>query len=418
MASLISNTLLVAIALGLLYGLVGLVLLICERAFCSRRPAAPPDWPPVSIFKPLKGVDDQLYENLQSFFQLEYPRYELIFGLADEDDPALPIVRALMQKYPHVDCHVVIDRRRIGLNPKVSNLYNMYERARYDHFVISDSNVRVGPGYVTDVIGRLSNEQVGLVTSLIRGRGATSAGAALENIHLNSFIATGVIAARRLIGMPIAIGKSMCFRRQTLKRLGGFAAFANHLAEDHLLSQRVRDLGLAVLISPDPVDSISCSWGLKRFVNRHLRWATIRRHASPTKYAAEILSNPILLSLVYWGVHRNQDAFALALGACALKVLLDMGAAITMGAAASWFHYTLVPGKDLIIALLWFVPFLRRTVNWRGNRMRIADDTRLMPLPPGFAHPRTLGRTLATAWHSRMFRWLRNPLLRLQDWRA
>jgi ceramide glucosyltransferase len=405
-------------ALGLLYGLVALVLLICERAVASHAPPAPLHWPPVSVFKPLKGVDDQLRDNLQTFFRLEYPRYELIFGVADEDDPALPIVRALKQEYPHINCKIVVGRGRVGLNPKVCNLHNMYAHARYDHFVISDSNVRVPPGYLNDMIGRLSEGTVGLVTSLIRGRGAVSPGAALENVHLNSFIATGVVAARRLIGMPIAIGKSMCFRRETLQQLGGFAAFANHLAEDHLLSQRVCELGLSVKISPNPIDSVSCFWGLKTFVNRHLRWATIRRHASPAKYTAEILSNPIVLSLAYWGMHRDENAFAITLGVCAVKALLDMGAAIAMGAGASWFHFALVPAKDLIIGMLWLVPFLRRTVNWRGNRMLIADDTRLTPSPAPFTHSRTLAGTLTTAWHSRMLRWLRNPLLRLQDWQA
>lgn len=402
MDTFLSGTLLAAIALGLLYGLVALAVFVVERVASGRVKMRATDLPPVTVFKPLKGVDDQLPENLQSFFELDYPQYELIFGVEDKNDPALAIVRKLAQEYPGVRCQIVVSRDSVGLNPKVNNLHNMYPYARYDHFVISDSNVRVDRAYLRDVVGHLSANGVGLVTSVIRARGAASLGAALENIHLNSFIATSVIAAKRLIGMPIAIGKSMCLRRDTLERLGGFVMLANHLAEDHILSQGVRSLGLEVRISLHPVNSICRSWNTVKFANRHLRWATIRRHASPGTYYTEILSNPIFLALIYWVWQREMTAFLVVLGVCALKTILDMGAALALGAGRSWFHYFLIPLKDVVIAALWFVPFVRRTVDWRGNRMLIAADTKLNPIPPRTTPVWTLSRVFGGHWEKWM----------------
>jgi len=377
---ILSIIFIIVIAAGIAYALIGLSFLFVEAFRASRARRIPVAFPAVSVFKPLKGLDDNLENNLRSFFELDYPEYELIFGVMDFDDPAVDIVKKLRAEYPKIRSSLVIDSRRIGLNPKVCNLCNMHDSARYDYMLISDSNVHVRPGYLKDMMQHLVEPGVGLVTSTIRGMRAAGFGAILENLHLNGYVASSVYTVPRLFGVPITVGKSMLFRRRTLDELGGFGAFVDYLGEDALMGQRIKAAGYKIKTSFAYIDNVNVRWDLTKYCNRHFRWATLRRHFNIFNYAAEIISNPVAVSFIYFMIQRDLQSLAVfGLTAC-LKTLIDMAASYLLRSDLRRYHYFLIPLKDILMSLIWVIPFFRRTVSWRGNRFVITKNTALYPV--------------------------------------
>jgi ceramide glucosyltransferase len=256
----------------------------------------------------------------------------------------------------------------------------MYPYASYEYLVISDSNVKVKSNYLRQMIQEMYSPEIGLVTSTIRGTDTTGISSLYENVHLNTFVAGNVFAVKRFFGIPITIGKSMLFRRETLERLGGFGALAHYLAEDYILGQKILAMGLKISISGNCVDAVNSGWKFSQFVNRQLRWATMRRHINVWHYIVEILSNPILFALLF--LIKNQSLYGLEffLSVYLFKVFLDFIAARSMNSGEPWHHYFLTPIKDLIVAGIWVIPFFNYTVNWRGNYFIIGASSRLVRL--------------------------------------
>ncbi|MDI1434111.1 glycosyltransferase [Polyangium sorediatum] len=350
----------------------GAALRILRRAPAKERPT-----PPITILKPLKGVDDGLRENLLSFASQDYPTYEVLLGAEDADDPALVVAREVMARCPRAPFSIVHCPRRTGLNPKVSILEALAARARHEHVLISDSNVRVGPGYLGAMAAELADPRVGLVTSVIVGAGERTLGAALENLHLNSFIVRSTLAAKVFLGHACVIGKSMLLRRGDLAAVGGFASVRDVLAEDYLLGKAFQEAGFRVALSTEPVRTVNERWRLDRFVSRHVRWTQMRRRVHVGSYLVEPLFNPVplllLLSLVAGGALGGAALFGVA-----LKIALDAALWSRLrGARMSWRCASLVPFKDVLATFTWVVGGVRRTVDWRGHRMRIGEGTRL-----------------------------------------
>ncbi|HVK65296.1 MAG TPA: glycosyltransferase [Polyangium sp.] len=353
----------------------GAALRILRRASEKERPT-----PPITILKPLKGVDDGLRENLLSFASQDYPMYEVLLGAEDAEDPALVVAREVMACCPRAPFLIIHCPRRTGLNPKVSILEALAARARHEHILISDSNVRVGPGYLGAMAAELADPRVGLVTSVLVGAGERTFGAALENLHLNSFIVRSTLSAKVFLGHACVIGKSMLLRRGDLDAVGGFASVRDVLAEDYLLGKAFQEAGFRVALSTEPVRTVNERWRLDRFVSRHVRWTQMRRRVHVGSYLIEPLFNPVplllLLSLVAGGVLGGA-----ALLGVALKMALDAALWSRMrGARMSWWCACLVPFKDVLATWTWVVGGVRRTVDWRGHRMRIGEGTRLEPM--------------------------------------
>jgi ceramide glucosyltransferase len=371
--------LLAATGLGLsLVSVAALITVYRLRMRINKSHASGPR-PAVSIFKPLKGAEDNLEENLRSFFELEYPEFELLFAVRNPHDPAVAIVERLRTAYPRVPSRLVIGPEVYGLNPKVNNLIHLYPHARHDYLLISDSNVRVVPSYLTDLMFHLQKPGVGLVTSTIRGVGAVSAGALLENLHLNTYVAPAVFSTRILFGRPIVIGKSMLFSRRELQQLGGFQAFVNLLAEDQLIGAGIQRLGLRIKTTPLPVNNVNVSWSLEQLYNRHVRWGMIRKNLSPGLYLLEILGNPVTMVCAYALVCGRPEALSVCAVVALCKIAVDLLVGRAMGSDLHVLHYFLVPIKDLFMAYAWAVPFFKRHVNWRGNHLRIGRNTALSP---------------------------------------
>ena len=343
---------------------------------------------PVSVLKPLKGIDDGLFDNLESFCTLDYPRYEIIFSLQSQNDPAYKVAKKIADKYPGKDISIVVERCDDGLNPKVNNLIPAYRKTKYDLILISDSNVRVGKDYLTDISRHMDDPSVGLVSNMIRGVRGLSLGALLENLHLNSFIVGSVCFLDRYLKMPCVIGKSMLMRKSDLESIGGFGGVKDFLAEDYIIGQRIHRLGRKVVLSSHLIDNVNEYWGIGRFINRHTRWGKLRWRIGGIAYISELLSNAVFMSVIPLVVlPLTKLSLLLAAGTHATKIARDFYIGKKLGAGMHPLVYALTPLKDLVIGLLWFVPVLSNTVSWRGNRYLIGKDSLLSPCPEAAGRP-------------------------------
>lgn len=375
---MITTALLLVAAVGVA---LAAVLRLCQRSLLRREDApAPAAWPGVAVLKPLKGVDADLAGNLRTFFRLDYPDYEILLGVRDADDPAAAVARAVAAEFPGRSARVVVDPREVGANPKVNNLANLARHATKEVFLVSDSNVAVEPGYLADLVARLEQDGVGLVSSPIRGRGGRGLGGRLEALQLDTFVMGGVAALDRVLGMPCVVGKSMLFRRADLAAIGGFSFLAGHLAEDQVCGEEIAALGRSVALAGRPVDNVIGPVTLAAFARRHVRWAKIRRRMSPGGYLGEFLLNPApfavaaLCATPTAPVAVAAAAVVLAMAALAAASERDLGVRRPLLA-----YPVLELLRGLLVAALWPVPWFSDRVAWRGNEFRIGPRTRLVP---------------------------------------
>lgn len=371
-------TLAVAVAVGLLLTLVMLGAQWRQLATTAGRSRA--EGPAVSILKPLKGVDADLEANLETFFHLDYPRYELVFGVGDGDDPALEVAQRVAARHPSVPSRFAVGGPDVGFNPKVNNLANILRLARHDLLLISDSNVAVEPSILRHMAARMASPEVGLVTSFIRGTGGRGLGGALESLQLNTFVMGGVATVGGLAGRVCAVGKSMLLRRSDLARIGGFAELGRYLAEDQVCGELIAALDREVVVCARPVDNVLGRLSVRDFAARQLRWARIRRHISPAGYTAEILTNPLAAAALLTAVAPGTASAALL----AVTVAVLCGAAVAaerrLGVRRPLLHYpALVTLRSLLVAAMWPVPFVSSAVVWRGRRFHIGPRTLLEP---------------------------------------
>ena len=339
----------------------------------------------ISILRPLKGLVDSLEENLESLCQQDYPTFEIIVTAADENDPALVVAKRVRDKYPSVAFRVLSGQWDTGLNPKVRLLRYMLSRAKFNSILVSDDNVRVRHDYLRVMAAALTKENTGLVSNLVVGVGAKGVGAICENLLLNTFVLSSV-AASYLFGYPVVIGKSMLFRREALMNAGGFAAFADVLAEDHLLGRAVQEAGYRVVTLGYPVYTVNSNWTLSRTIGRHLRWCKIRANVTPWIFPFEPLAHPVIifsgtfLVVSVLGVKVPLQSMLTAIIGVFLVTLSEIVLVRKVqGRSFRAFEIALLPLRSLVALAAYVGSSCVSVVHWREQPCRIGKNSRIIP---------------------------------------
>lgn len=385
-AGLSANELAVALGAVAVVGMVAQVFMLgCVRRGALRKVEPTAHRPPISVLRPVCGLDDELEANLDALCSLRYPRYEVIVIAADPADQALPVVRRVRDRHPRVAVRIVIGAPQLGRNRKVSSLIHGSRFACHEWLLISDSNVRPHPNYLERLADEAAAPGVGMVANLIVGEGGRTLGSELENLQLNGYLLPATVAAGLLHDTPCVMGKSMLFRRSDLETLGGFTSVADHLAEDFLLARAFHRSGRRVVISSDPLITVNTTWSFRRFLSRHIRWNQIRCRISPRSYIAEVIATPAvpaLAMLVLGLLAHDTRVLAVATGLLIVRVALEVA---TIRATRPGFRLRpelpgLVILRDVCIAAVWLVAPWKSTVSWRGQRYRIGHDSYIEPL--------------------------------------
>ncbi len=342
-------------------------------ALTRRRRPSSVDPPPVSVLKPLCGSDPGLQQNLASFFRQDHPNLELIFGVTDERDPALAVVRELARKFPNVACQIIVHPGSGALNPKIDNLLGMLPHARHDLALVSDSNVRAPAHYVRELAQIHAVERPGLVTNLFAGVGEASLGAALENVQLSGFCAAG-IALPTLLGDAVLVGKSALFSRRRLERLGGLRKLSDVLAEDYVMGKTFAHAGGRIIVAPTVLENVTGSMTLRTMLARQLRWTMMRFRLLPLAAALEPVASPLVLLPLAWLL---LGPWAIA-WAASMLTLRDLGGWLVLRGRTRWYlPLLLAPLREVLVLAMWCVAPLKHRVSWRGKRFRLGAGTLL-----------------------------------------
>jgi ceramide glucosyltransferase len=351
---------------------------VATRRFAARAQRLAAVAPPVSILKPLCGEDAGLYENLDSFCRQEYPTWQVVFGVQDGHDAAIPVVRRLMAAHPAADMALVIESARRDGNLKVANLQNMLPAARHGVIVIADSDMRVRPDYLAEVTAPLADSANGLVTCLYRGVSAGGFWSQLACLNINHGFLPQALVAAALGERNGCFGATLALRRDTLEAAGGLAAIADSLADDHALGAAVRRLGRAVVLSPHVVDNIISESSLAGLFRHELRWSRTIRAIAPVGFVGSVLTQPVVLALVALalGVMPLPAAAMLVLALCCRAAMVRMvDRALRLPATPLW----LMPARDSLSFVVFVASFFSRTVAWRDRTFRIGPDGQLIP---------------------------------------
>ena len=344
---------------------------------------------PVSVLKPLKGADDDLEANLESFCRQTHGQYEILLGVADASDPALPIARKIANNHPELPIRVIVGECPSGLNPKVRLLRALIRNARHDALLISDSNVQVDEFYLSATASELEDPGVGLVSNPIIGHGDGTLGSALESLQLNSYVIYGLALANFIGKHACVVGKSMLLRRRALAQIGGLAKFADILAEDYLIGRAISRSGWRVVTCPSAIKTINKTWTLSKLWQRHLRWSQIRRNLGTGGYLLELLLLPHVwllsaaVSAIVNGVPSQLGSSHALLSLCAGAYALACVSEIA--AIARWSRQPALNAKLLLfvavrqfgLLLLWSIAWSKCEVDWRGHKLRIGKGSRL-----------------------------------------
>jgi len=332
--------------------------------------------PPVSILKPLKGTDPDIYESFRSHCLQDYPEYEIVFGVSDAADPAVSAVQKLQQEFRSRAIRLVVCPNILGANVKVSNLERMLEVARYQYLIVNDSDIRVEADYLRRVMAPLTDKGIGMVTCLYRGVAAPTLGSQLESLGISTDFCAGVLVARQLEGgVRFGLGSTLAFRRGDLERIGGFHSLVDYLADDYELGRRIAELGLQVVLSDVVVETHLPRYDLSGFLAHQIRWARGLRDSRKGGYVGLVSTFGLMWALLNLIVSHAQPWSWAVLGGVALlrlAVAVAVGRGVLQDPILVKFLW-LLPVRDLVAVLVWLASFAGHTVTWRGDRFELKN---------------------------------------------
>jgi ceramide glucosyltransferase len=360
-------------AIALLVQLASIAVVLSVKLRHKNREAAPTPRPPVTLIRPICGLENNLERCLASSFQLDWPTYEILFCVARADDPAASLARRLMAEHPDIASTLLVGEDPFSANPKLNNVVKGWRSARHDWIVMTDSNVLMPSDTIERMIARW-DERTGLVCSPPAGTEPENAGALLESAWLDSFQARWQLFADAC-GFGFAQGKSMLFNRHVMTQLGGFERLGDEVAEDAAATLLIRNAGLKVRIVHEPFPQPLGPRDIKAVWKRQLRWARLRRASFPLYFLPEILTGAALplaamIALAATGALPLIAPIAYLAAWYGAEVLL----ARSYGWPSGWRIVPAMLARDLLLPGLFVAAWFGSGFEWRGNAMTVADN--------------------------------------------
>lgn len=352
--------------------------LIAAFRFLSEDKQQTSSAPTVTILKPLKGADSETDACFRSHFEIDYPAYQLVFGVADKNDPAVAILENLRSEFPKIDSQVVFCPEQLGANRKVSNLVQMLPAAKYDYLVINDADMLVRPEYLREVLAPFANEKIGFVTCVYRALPSKSLWSKIEALGICTEFMPAVLLARMIEGgVNFGLGATLACTKKAIAAMGGFESLLNRLADDYDLGTGIKRAGFATALSPYVAETHAPDYDLRGFWNHQIRWNRTVRDARPAGYAGLIFTFGIFWSLLAMAFARgalwSSLLFALVLG---MRYLMAIGAGgIALGDRFLVRDLWLLPIRDAMSMVVWIASYFGRTVVWRGERFLLDKGT-------------------------------------------
>lgn len=378
---------------GTLASTIFLVLAILGRANHQRqiserckRPS-PPALLPISVLKPVHGMEPRLRENLESFFQIDHPEFELIFCARTADDAALQLVAELQVRYPNTHVKILTSGAPPWPNAKIYSLSKMVEAAQHDIFVISDSDVEVAPSYLREVTWPFADPQVGMTTCLYRGLPTGGLWSRLEALGMSVEMTSGVLIANLLEGMKFALGPTMAIRRDVLKQIGGVAPLGEYCSDDFLFGNLTAAAGHKVVLSEHVIDHIVLNRDWSASWKHQVRWMKSTRCSRPKGHFGTGLTFAMPFGIIglFGGIGLGQPwlGVGLLLWAVANRVIqsVAIGGAVVKDPRAvrdAWLY----PLRDLLGFFFWMASYGSRVIDWRGEKYRMEDGGKMVKISP------------------------------------
>ncbi len=340
--------------------------------------------PAVTVFKPVHGMESRLEQNLESFFQQDYPRFEIIVGARSADDAGLQLAERIRERHPEVKSSMVVSGPPTWPNAKVFSLSKMIPRSANEYFVISDSDVQVSRRFLREVIPALFDRRIGLATCPYRGVPAGDFSSTLEALGMSVEMPSGVMVAEMLEGIRFALGPAVALRRDALEKIGGIAATADYYSDDFVLGNLIWSAGYKVIFSHHVIQHVLNPRSLKRTLGDQLRWMQSTRFSRPLGHVGAGLTYAVpfgLLGLLaatalgYWKL-----GVGLVLASLANRMLQSIVVGwATLGDRRALFLSWLYPVRDLVGFFVWMASFSSQSFYWRGESYRFSKGGRIIP---------------------------------------
>ncbi len=376
MTALAAILVLVVLAGALIYSVL---VVAAARSYLAVRPAPLAHAVPISILKPLHGLDEGLAENLRSYFRQDYPDFEILFAVRAVDDPAVAVVEKLQREFPGVPARLIVTGEPPYPNAKVYSLSRMMKEARHDLLVMSDSDTRARPQLLTTVGAEFEDPRLGVATCPYRAIPGRSLWSTLEAIGMNTEFLAGLLAARLVEGVKFAVGPCVAARRETLRAIGGFDRLKDYVStEDFVMGALAAQRGYRVILSSFVIEHRIGAQRLRPNLEHRLRWARTTRRSRPAGYIGQLFTHPLPLALLLVALQPAWWPLLVAtavLRACAVWATAGWVLHDPLTARRWW----LVPVQDLASFAMWLAGFFGRTITWRGRRYRLLKDGRCEP---------------------------------------
>jgi len=348
---------------------------LAARKYLAQPIPAADNQEPISILKPLSGLDEGLEQNLRSFFTQDYPAFEILFAMRTEADPAYPLVKQLQAEFSQVPSKLILTGEPPWPNAKSYSLHQMQQHAQHSLMVMSDSDIRVGDGLLKTLAREFSDPRLAVTTCPYRAVPGPSFWSKLEAIGMNTEFLGGILVARMLDGMKFAVGPTIAARKSAIEAVGGWPYLQEFLAEDFVLGNEAAAKGLGVALSSYVIEHRIGAQSFARNANHRLRWCRSTRRSRPAGYVGQLFTNPLPIALVLFAV------VPASWPALLLTFILRMQAAhatagLVLMDPLTKREWPLILVQDLLSFGFWVAGFFGNTIDWRGETYILQKDGR------------------------------------------